>query len=644
MADKRRVLVVDNDMDMRDMLAFRLDIAGYRVFTAESVAAALELLEREVVHMAVLDVRLDDDSRPGDQSGFDLSQQLPDYIPYIAFTAYEDMGNLRRANRLGSRIQSKAVDNAIPQLLELMEDTFTKAEINVDLVIHLRDRQSFDELARQIQVAGRPDAPPPSGDDLVRILQTLFYSAAEVEVAPLLPPDKAPTFSQSGSLLVRARAHHGNRGRAEPVVVKFSSAEEIRREAENFPLIEPFLHGNRRANLRSEAYSRRLGGLVYDLIDDEDLSSIRNFEEVYKRCEAAKIVALLERFFGQMLAPLFLNAQARELDLTEIYTQGLRLTPEKLEAALLRLHPQDAPEPQLRLPGLREPQLNPLVWLRQGEGFRRFSARVPVCLCHGDLHGRNILVDSEDRFWLIDFARVGESHALRDFAELETDIKFNLLREIDLGELLPFERRLLAPARFGEPLPAAAPARPQLRKAYEVLGALRRLAAEQLALDGDVREYYQALLFHTLNVLRLNHIGDDQKQYALLAASLICQRLSAWPDWELPPEPPAPPAALSDEAPPERQRALAGRALIVAGFMAAGAAIALALLATLSYLSPSWQQQVTSLVYLALLIVAGFGLVGLVSGATVVAALREFVGRLLGGSPPPPPPATPGAP
>lgn len=531
MTDKRRVLVVDNDEDMRDMLAFRLDIAGYQVFTAGSVAAALELVQREVVHMAVLDVRIDDDSRPGDQSGFDLAQRLPDYIPYVTFTAYEDVGNLRLANRLGSRIQSKATDDAIPQLLELIEDTFrTRAHVNVELAIHMRERQSFEDLARQIQVSGPAEAPAPHGEDLVRILQTLFFDAVEVEVAPLLPPDKAPTFSQSGSLLVRARARHERHGRQEPVVVKFSSAEEIRREAENFPLIEPFLHGNRKASLRREAYSRRLGGLVYNLIDDEDLGSIRNFEQVYQRYDATKIVGLLERFFGQMLAPLFLNAQAQELDLTEVYTKGLRLTPEKLEVALRRLHPQDAGEPQLRLPGLREQQLNPLVWLRQGAGFRSFRAHAPVCLCHGDLHGRNILVDSADSFWLIDFARVGRSHALRDFAELETDIKFNRLRQIDLGELLPFERLLLAPARFGEALPAAEQLRPQLRKAYTVLGAMRRIAAEQLQLDGDVREYYQALLFHTLNVLRLNHIGDDQKQYALLAASLICQRLSAWPD------------------------------------------------------------------------------------------------------------------
>lgn len=549
MAERRRVLVVDNDEDMRDMLAFRLDIAGYQVFTAATMAAALELVEREVVHVAVLDVRLDDDSRPGDQSGFELGTRLPPYIPYIAFTAYEDVGNLRLANRLGSRIQSKATDDAIPQLLELIDDTFrTRAQVNVDLAIQLRDGQSCDELARRIKLSGPPDAPPAGGDDLVRILQTLFFEAAEVEVALLLPPDKATTFSQSGSLLVLARTSYPMLGRAEPVVVKLSSADEARREAESYPQIEPFLHGSRAASLRRVAYSRRLGGLLYSLIDDENLDTIGNFELVYRRYDAPRLVALLERFFGQMLGPLFKSARREQVDLAALYAEALRLTPEKVEAAVQRLQPHLAAPPQaspaprldaaaLRLPGISEPLLNPAAWLRAGDGFRPFPACVPVCLCHGDLHGRNILVDSSDRFWLIDFARVGQSHALRDFAELEVDLKFNLLREDDLGALLPFERRLLAPTHFGEPLPAGEPANPRLRKAAAVIATLRRLAAEQLRLDGDMREHYLALLFHTLKVLRLDGIGDTQKQYALLAAALICRRLDEWPAWELPTAP-----------------------------------------------------------------------------------------------------------
>lgn len=535
MSEKRRVLVVDNDADMREMLAFRLEIAGYLVFTAGSAPEAHALLANEVIHLAVVDVRLHDDSRPGDQSGFDLVQAIPDYIPYVAFTAYEDLANLKRANLIGARTLSKATDDAIPRLLELLDELFrTRAQVNLDLLIQPPAGLSFADLAAQIQLPGPADSSPPCADDLLRILQTLFYDAAELEVALLLPPEKAPSFSQSGSLLLSARARYLKLGRAEPVVIKISSAEEVRREAANHAQIEQFLHGKRSANLRDEAYSRRLGGLLYSFIDDDRLETIRVFDEVYHRYDARRVVALLDQLFGQMLGPLFKNAGREELDLARIYGEALRLTPEKLTAALTCLRPEDAAAPTLCLPGLDEPLPNPLVWLCEAGGFRPFSASVPVCLCHGDLHGRNILVDSNDRFWLIDFARVGMSHALRDFVELETDIKFHLLREPDQRRLLAFEQRLLSPTSFGEPLPAPAPSSAQLRKASQVIGALRQLAAQQLKLDGDMREYYLALLFHTVNLLRLGHIGADRKQYALLSAALICRRLEQWPAWEPP--------------------------------------------------------------------------------------------------------------
>jgi hypothetical protein len=156
-----------------------------------------------------------------------------------------------------------------------------------------------------------------------------------------------------------------------------------------------------------------------------------------------------------------------------------------------------------------------------------------VCLCHGDLHGRNILVDSDGDYWLIDFARVGKSHALRDFVELETDIKFSLMKDSDLAELHSYERALLMPGRFKEALPPVGFEESSMDKSYKVISTLRQVAAGSLKLEGDMREYYEALLFNTLKVLRLRHISACQKEHALLSASLLCMRLDHWPEWKM---------------------------------------------------------------------------------------------------------------
>ena len=48
-----------------------------------------------------------------------------------------------------------------------------------------------------------------------------------------------------------------------------------------------------------------------------------------------------------------------------------------------------------------------------------------VAITHGDLHGGNVLVRERGGTWLIDFYKTRRGPALRDFAELECDIKFD---------------------------------------------------------------------------------------------------------------------------------------------------------------------------------------------------------------------------
>ena len=86
---------------------------------------------------------------------------------------------------------------------------------------------------------------------------------------------------------------------------------------------------------------------------------------------------------------------------------------------------------------------------------------VPRCL-----HSRNVLVDNSGNGWFIDFARARKSHALRDFVELETDIKFALLPVTDLNVLLPFEQALLEPVTLRQPLPDRLFDNNEIQKAY----------------------------------------------------------------------------------------------------------------------------------------------------------------------------------
>lgn len=54
------ILVVDDEPGMRDVLKDDLEMEGYRVLTAESGNKALMVLENELVHLIISDVRMPD--------------------------------------------------------------------------------------------------------------------------------------------------------------------------------------------------------------------------------------------------------------------------------------------------------------------------------------------------------------------------------------------------------------------------------------------------------------------------------------------------------------------------------------------------------------------------------------------------------
>ena len=64
------VLIADDDEDIRDLVAFKLEQAGFDVITAEDGPAALSAAQQRVPDIAVLDI-----SMPG-MSGLDVCRML----------------------------------------------------------------------------------------------------------------------------------------------------------------------------------------------------------------------------------------------------------------------------------------------------------------------------------------------------------------------------------------------------------------------------------------------------------------------------------------------------------------------------------------------------------------------------------------
>src|SRR5690349_15272804 len=78
-----RTLIVDDLPDMRDTLARILKDADFEVFKASSIEEALAILQTTRVHVAVLDVRLDENDKDN-EDGLALMYQIRRLDPTIA--------------------------------------------------------------------------------------------------------------------------------------------------------------------------------------------------------------------------------------------------------------------------------------------------------------------------------------------------------------------------------------------------------------------------------------------------------------------------------------------------------------------------------------------------------------------------------
>ncbi|HEX2172608.1 MAG TPA: response regulator transcription factor [Dehalococcoidia bacterium] len=83
---EQRILVVDDDVHIRDLVRRRLAAEGYEVVTAIDGRQALERLKQALPHLAIVDLRM-----PG-MDGFELCRQIKTFgdVPVILLTGVND--------------------------------------------------------------------------------------------------------------------------------------------------------------------------------------------------------------------------------------------------------------------------------------------------------------------------------------------------------------------------------------------------------------------------------------------------------------------------------------------------------------------------------------------------------------------------
>ena len=98
MADKGKILVVDDDRLVVVTLTYGLSQAGYEVIAADNGDDALEMAHARRPALALLDIRMEG------KSGFDVAAVLREQyqIPFMFLSAFSDDDTVRKVKALGA--------------------------------------------------------------------------------------------------------------------------------------------------------------------------------------------------------------------------------------------------------------------------------------------------------------------------------------------------------------------------------------------------------------------------------------------------------------------------------------------------------------------------------------------------------------
>lgn len=530
------------------------------MWTAQKRVEALQILAKISIHVAVIDLRLEREGDPKDFSGLHLAAEIDEKIAKIILTAHGDSPADAILQALNHDERGKALayqfvykHEGPEKWLEVIRAALKhKVHYNPDLKITMETGLSWRVLAEMLKgsKSKSEDEKRVVEQELQDLVHKLFDRAQGVRLLRIDP-------GHGGCGVVLAEPIFDGPG-AE-VVIKFGPRSSIDREFDNYnDFVMPYAP-NRASQIRGEAVStKNLGAIKYGFVGGSPLH-LRDFRRFYLEgdVDLEAIYAVVNDLFEKSCEKWYGGRRpvrsAQEIKpLDTWYREQLSLDQEhtaELWAVFARLlqapnqfssHFQQKGKERLRIVLGRDAVVlpNPLHWALEQKASQKksdfFSIPSLLAITHGDLNATNILVDKDRKTWLIDFFKTGYGPVLRDLAELETVIKFELIQTDSLVDRWELERALLEPTAFSQPITFESRSHSsELQKVIHAIQQLREIA-RSLSNTDDMFEYYTGLLFYALKGIEGFSSKDDgvhcchvSQYHALLSAAILCDKLNS---------------------------------------------------------------------------------------------------------------------
>ena len=150
---------------------------------------------------------------------------------------------------------------------------------------------------------------------------------------------------------------------------------------------------------------------------------------------------------------------------------------------------------------------------------------------HGDLNGANIIIDSHENVWIIDFFHTHRGHILKDLIKLENDLLYiftniNSLDDLQDGiKLVNFICKVKDLSKKLLSIKDLNLNNPEFNRTYSTLKYLRSFYSDLIKEDTEPLQLFIGLLRYSIHTLTFDEPNKYQKLLALYASGLYANKI-----------------------------------------------------------------------------------------------------------------------
>ena len=344
---------------------------------------------------------------------------------------------------------------------------------------------------------------------------------------------KTMTGGYSGNLVLSVESIDLHGHKQTPHVLKIGKQKEMGQERASFEKVEAVL-GNTAPRISDFADLEGRGALKYRYAAMSGGFST-TFQKMYcSGISSEKTKYFLDIIFKEQLGRFYYAANFEPKNLlkyysfTPDYAPRMKMKIEKVLGADVK-----STNKTLALPAGQEFP-NPYYFYKDDltNIIPRANFSSYFSYVHGDLNGANIIIDSHENVWLIDFFHTGEGHVLRDLLKLENDLLYiytPINNKGDLEQAIMLTHLLLEVEDLRKPMPDIAKTKitnPEIIRTYETIKVIRSYYPKLIREDRNPLQLLIGQFRYSCHTLSFFESNNWQKLWALYATGWYGQSIT----------------------------------------------------------------------------------------------------------------------